>query len=91
MPRRLTFTLAATAALFKEGRIDGRQFQGRRQQGDFVVEDDPRALVFWQAAWQRYRGTPASAWEVATYILGNSALWSRDLNAVPGLTEKLGV
>ncbi|PRR73586.1 tagaturonate reductase [Neomoorella humiferrea] len=90
VPAKLTFSLAAMAALFKDGRVNGRQFQGKGPQGDFIIEDDPGALAFWQAAWQQYQGTAESAQETAKYILGNSAIWGRDLNNVPGLAEKLG-
>ncbi|WP_258359223.1 tagaturonate reductase [Moorella sulfitireducens (nom. illeg.)] len=91
VPTKLTFSLAAMASLFKDGKTNGRHFEGRRPQGDFIVEDDPGALVFWQTAWQQYKGTPDSARETAKYILDNSAIWGQDLNTVPGLAEKMGV
>ncbi|MGI9860008.1 tagaturonate reductase [Moorella naiadis] len=90
LPPRMTFALAALATLFKEGRVNGRQFQGVGQQGDFNIEDDPEALACWQAAWQRYDGTAAGAREVAAFILGQSAIWGWDLNAVPSLAERMG-
>ncbi|WP_338825725.1 Altronate oxidoreductase [Moorella thermoacetica] len=89
IPEKLTFSLAAMAALFKDGKTNGRQYQGQRQQGDFIIEDDPEALAFWQAAWRQNKGTPGGVREVAAYILGNTGLWGQDLNTVPGLTEKL--
>jgi tagaturonate reductase len=91
VPAKLTFSLAAMASLFKDGRVNGRQFQGKRPQGEFIIEDAPEALAFWQAAWQQYKGTAESAREVAAYILGNSEVWGKELNNVPGLVEKLGV
>jgi tagaturonate reductase len=91
VPAKLTFSLAAMASLFKDGKTNGRQFQGKRPQGEFIIEDAPEALSFWQAAWQQYKGTAESAREVAAYILGNSEVWGKELNSVPGLAEKLGV
>lgn len=90
VPAKLTFSLAAMAVLFKDGKTNGRQFAGERAQGRFSLEDDPEALAFWQGAWQQYQGTAASALGTAKYILGSSAIWGRDLNTVPGLAEKLG-
>ncbi|BCV22313.1 tagaturonate reductase [Moorella sp. Hama-1] len=90
LPSRMTFSLAALATLFKEGQVNGRQFAGVRQEGAFSIEDDPGALAFWQAAWQRYDGTPAGAGDVATFILGNIEIWGRNLNDIPGLAERMG-
>ena len=87
-PPRLTFALAATALLFKDGRAAGRRFTGRRGGSEFVIEEDPAALAFWQRIWERYR-TPADAGEVASAILADASIWGQNLNSVPGLAGLL--
>jgi len=89
-PPRLTFALAATAVLFKDGRVNGRHFTGRRGQEDFVLEDDPQALGFWQKVWRGYRTQADGTGEVAASILDGADVWGENLNSVPGLSELLG-
>lgn len=86
-PPRLTFALAATAVLFKDGQANGREFRGRCAQGNFLLEEDPRALAFWRDAWELYRAKGGGA--AAQFILGSSDIWGQDLNPVAGLPEKL--
>jgi len=89
LPPRLVFSLAALAYLFKEGRISGRKFIGQRPKGEFTLEDDPKALAFWQEAWEKYQGTEESLHEVASFILRRSDIWGQDLTSLPGLVDIL--
>ncbi|SMB91593.1 tagaturonate reductase [Thermanaeromonas toyohensis ToBE] len=89
LPLRLVFSLAALAYLFKEGKISGRKFYGQRLKGEFTLEDDPKALAFWQEAWEKYQGTEGSLCEVARFILRRSDIWGQDLTPLPGLVDLL--
>jgi len=89
LPSRLIFSLAALAFLFKDGQVQDRNFLGHRGKGSFTLEDDPEALAFWQAAWQRYQGTAESTKEVANFILRRERIWGQDLTTIAGLTQLL--
>jgi tagaturonate reductase len=40
--------------------------------------------------WRGFTGDKPSAVAVARQVLANTDLWGQDLNAIPGLTEKVG-
>lgn len=87
LPRRLVFGLAALAAVYKDGRIDGAAMEAGRAKGPFTMRDDLPVLEAMAAAWREYDGTPAGARRVAAQVLGDTALWGEDLNKVAGLTD----
>ena len=88
LPERLVFSLAALITVYKNGVVDGSAMQARRDAGAFTLQDDDWALAFFAHTWAEYDGTAAGAEKVAAAVLGNTRLCGRDLNAVPGLTEK---
>ncbi len=88
LPDKLVFSLAALISVYKDGRIEGSGMQAKRSKGTFEMKDDLPALAFFAKAWSDYNHSLQSAREVAKTVLANTAMWSRDLNEVPGLTEK---
>ena len=89
LPERLVFSLAALTAVYRGGKIDGLTMTGRRQKGEFVMQDDRPVLEFFTAAWADFVPGPEGAQRLAQRVLGNTGLWGQDLNAVPGLTAAL--
>ncbi|MDT8904068.1 tagaturonate reductase [Anaeroselena agilis] len=87
LPRRLVFGLAALAAVYRDGRINGAVLEARRAKGPFEMRDDLPVLEAMAAAWQLYDGTGAGARAVTAAVLANTALWGQDLNKVDGLTD----
>jgi len=90
LPAKLTFSLAALIAVYKDGVIDGTALQALREKGPFIMKDDLPVLEFFVATWQEFDGSPLAAREVARKVLANTGLWGEDLNGVEGLTEKIG-
>lgn len=90
LPAKLTFSLAALIAVYKDGKVAGSGMQARREQGEFVMKDDMPVLVFFADVWQGFDGTPAAARKVAETVLQNTALWGQDLTKVAGLVDKTG-
>lgn len=76
VPRRLVLSLAATMRLYKGGVIK--------------LADDAVNLEWFAQAWPRVQSGEWTLVEIARQWLANVALWGRDLNEVPGLTEALG-
>ncbi len=87
LPQRLTFSLAALMAVYKDGRVRGAVMDARRAKGGFEMRDDLFVLEAMAAAWARYDGTAAGARAVAAAVLADAAMWGRDLNRVDGLTD----
>lgn len=90
LPEKLTFSLAALIAVYKDGKIEGSAMNAKRAAGEFVMKDDMAVLEFFAKTWGSYDGTLAGAEKVAEEVLGNTAMWGQDLNQVAGLTAKVG-
>lgn len=90
LPEKLTFSMAALIAVYKDGRVEGTSMRARREKGEFIMKDDLPVLEFFEETWKKFDGSRESALEVARAVLGNIDLWEEDLNKVPDLTEKVG-
>lgn len=88
IPGKLSFSMAALMALYR-GNVEGTGMKSRREQGEFVMQDDPEALAFFQEVWAACDNTRESVLTVTRKVLGNTSLWGRDLNQINGLTEKI--
>ncbi|SMC86863.1 tagaturonate reductase [Sporomusa malonica] len=90
LPEKLTFSLAALIAVYKDGKVDGAGMQACRAQGEFVMKDDVPVLEFFAEVWGGFDGSPEAACQVAEKVLANTGLWGQDLTQVEGLTAKTG-
>ncbi|MBP2634595.1 MAG: uxaB [Firmicutes bacterium] len=90
LPEKLTFSMAALIAVYKDGKVDGTGMQARREQGEFVMKDDVPVLEFFEQVWSGFDGSKAAANQVASKVLANTTIWGQDLNRVTGLTDKVG-
>jgi len=90
LPEKLSFSLAALIAVYKDGKVDGTGMQARREQGKFVMKDDGVVLEFFAQIWSGFDGSQAAASVVARKVLANTGIWGQDLNQVAGLTDKIG-
>lgn len=90
LPERLTFSLAALIAVYKDGKVKGSEMKARREKGKFTMKDDLLALTFYEETWKIFDGSRSSAISVAKKVLANTQMWDQDLNNVEGLTEKVG-
>ncbi|MBK4734338.1 tagaturonate reductase [Noviherbaspirillum pedocola] len=72
-PERLTLALAATMALYRGDRIR--------------LADDEASLRWFRDAWAAHDAGELSLQAMVRGWLANVALWGRDLNAAPGLTD----
>jgi len=89
LPEKLTFSLAALIAVYKDGVIDGTSLQAVREKGAFIMKDDIPVLEFFVDTWSEFDGSATATAEVARKVLGNTVMWGEDLNHVPGLTVKI--
>ena len=89
LPEKLTFSLAALIAVYKDGKVEGPVMKARREKGEFTMQDDLWALEFFQETWEDFDGSHEASRKVAERVLGNVKLWGRDLNEVEGLTDKV--
>lgn len=90
LPERLTFSLAALIAVYKDGKVEGGEMKARREKGEFTMKDDLKALTFFEETWKIFDGSKESAKDVAKKVLANRDMWGQDLNDVEGLEEKVG-
>ena len=90
LPEKLTFSMAALIAVYKDGKVEGNAMRAYREKGEFIMRDDLPVLEFYENVWKAFDGSRQSAFEVAKRILGNTALWNENLNAIPGFAEKVG-
>lgn len=90
LPEKLTFSMAALIAVYKDGKVEGNAMRAYREKGEFIMKDDLPVLEFYEKVWNVFDGSRQSALEVARNVLGNTSLWDEDLNAIPGFTEKVG-
>lgn len=90
LPEKLSFSLAALIAVYKDGKIEGTGMQAKRGQGEFVMKDDGAVLEFFAQVWGAFDGSEAAANLIARKVLGNATIWGQDLNQVAGLTDKIG-
>jgi len=90
LPEKLTFSLAALIAVYKDGVIDGTTLQALREKGPFIMKDDLPVLEFFVETWSEFDGSAKGTVEVARKILGNTGMWGEDLNDVAGLTVQIG-
>lgn len=76
LPERLVIAFAAFIRLYR----------GEWRGEPIPLNDDPEALAWFKAQWAEADSTE----ELVQRVLSNTALWERDLTAVPGLTSKVG-
>lgn len=74
LPERLTFSLAALIAVYKE----------------FTMKDDLPVLEFFEKTWKDFDGSREAAQRVAESVLGCVDICGEDLTEAEGLTEKVG-
>ena len=75
LPERLVIALAAFIRLYR----------GEWRGASIPLNDDAAVLSWFNKQWATADSTEA----LAQAVLGNEALWDRDLTAVPGLAEKV--
>jgi len=90
LPEKLTFSMAALIAVYKDGKVEGSSMKAWREKGEFIMKDDLPVLEFFEKTWKNFDGSRESAEKVARAVLGNTKIWDEDLNEVHGLTEKVG-
>ncbi|WP_422443691.1 tagaturonate reductase [Thermoanaerobacterium sp. DL9XJH110] len=90
LPEKLTFSMAALIAVYKDGKVEGSTMKARREKGEFTMKDDKWALEFFESTWGTYDGSRESAVEVARKVLSNTEMWGEDLSSVEGFAEKVG-
>jgi tagaturonate reductase len=88
LPEKLTFSLAALIAVYKDGKVVGNGMQAKREKGEFVMKDDVPVLEFFADTWKAFDGSQESITAVVKTVLENAAIWGQDLNQVNSLTEK---
>ncbi|MDA8441402.1 MAG: tagaturonate reductase [Peptococcaceae bacterium] len=88
IPEKLSFSFAALLALYK-GEIHEDRLTGKREQGEFTLQDDQAALQKLQKAWSVYDGTSASIQNLTQSLLSDASLWGENLNSRSGLSEKV--
>ncbi|VBB05391.1 Hypothetical protein LUCI_0600 [Lucifera butyrica] len=90
LPVKLTFSLAALLAAYKNGVVEGTQMKVMRGKDEFTMKDDLWVLEFFAALWAGFESTAAGALETAQKALANADIWGQDLNEIPGLAAKTG-
>ncbi len=75
LPPRLVIALAAFIRLYRG------EWRGEK----LALNDDPEALAWFREQWQAAPTTES----LARAVLGNEALWERDLTQVPGLVKRV--
>lgn len=88
LPEKLTFSLAALLAVYKDGKVEGSNMLAKREAGDFIMKDDVPVLEFFAENWNRCDGTQAGVLAFTQTALTNAAIWGQDLNQISGLTDK---
>lgn len=88
LPEKLTFSLAALLAVYKDGKVEGSHMLARREDGEFIMKDDVPVLEFFAEKWANCNGTKESVVAFTQAALANETIWGQDLNQVSGLTEK---
>jgi len=89
LPEKLTFSLAALIAVYKDGKVEGAQMKARREKGEFIMQDDAWALEFFEKTWQSFDGSKEASKRVAEAVLANTKMWGQNLNEVEGLSDKV--
>lgn len=89
LPERLTFSLAALIAIYKNGKIEDNVMRAKREKGEFTMKDDLWVLKLFEKTWENYEGTREAANKVTKTVLANSKIWGEDLSKIEGLTEKV--
>lgn len=86
LPRRLVFALSCLLNVYSLGEIVQGKLSCKRQETEFVMQDDLATLELFTAIWQEYQqGLPLE--QVSAKLLGAVQVWGQDLNKVPHLTE----
>lgn len=81
LPEKLCFSFAALLCLYRDWGDEGP--------AGFKAKDDPAVLKFFENLWAGWDGSDSSAAALVRAALGGGELWDQDLNAVPGLSEKV--
>ena len=87
VPPRLSRALAGLVRLYKVKRTEqgftGNDLHG----GSYAVRDDADALASFEAAWASYERDGGTLADTAAALLGNAALWGKDLTRIGGLLD----
>ena len=79
LPNKLCFSLAALIEFYK----------GKRGDEDIALKDGQDVLGFYESLWSKYDGNDNSLRDIVINVLGYKTIWKRDLNEIPGLTDKV--
>lgn len=85
-PRNLSISFAALIAFYRGSEFDGTSLKGNRGGATYPIQDDPDALRFFADVWHKH-GSDLS--QLVRQTLANTKLWGEDLNAIPGLAERV--
>ena len=88
IPERIGFSLASLIALYR-GEVEGAVMKCRREQGEFTLQDDLAALNLMAKVWAECDDSEQGVLALVRQVLSESALWGQNLDAVPGLSEKV--
>jgi tagaturonate reductase len=86
LPNAMTFSLAALIKYYDGTRDAHGAFIGTRMRIAYTIKDDEEVIRFFESQEQLY---VSNAGALCRNVLGNAAFWGRDLNEIPGLTEKV--
>jgi tagaturonate reductase len=86
LPPALVFSLAALIRFYKVESEPGAEASGRRAGGSYPIREEGGVVSFFQAQWNAFAADHDIA-RLTTAVLANDALWGRDLNALPGMTD----
>jgi tagaturonate reductase len=94
-PSHLTFALAALVVTYRGKELEDGALIGRRAGVPYRVQDEPRVLAAFLAAWRACPAggeTPDRCLALARRLLSREDLWGLDLTAaVPGLAAAVAV
>jgi tagaturonate reductase len=79
IPERLAFSLAALIGYYR----------GEYQTRPIHVDDGAEIVSFFRSAWSGFVPDADSALKLSRAVLGNTAIWKKDLNDIAGLTESV--
>ena len=88
LPEVLTFSLAALVALYRGAVAADGVLVGRSAGRAYGVRDEADVLNFLARAWSDYDHAHDLG-GLCRSLLGSKRLWGRDLNELPGLTERV--
>ncbi|SDY93422.1 tagaturonate reductase [Evansella caseinilytica] len=87
LPKTIVFSLAALFAFYRPVRRDGKALVGERDGMEYTMRENENVIDAIYTTWNKFSANETTLSQFVATLLGDTSIWDKDLNNLPGLTN----